>query len=116
MCNRYEEHGLKALCDRSRRQVCYDNQLPEPLNRQLCVSRRIISYWEANNIRELLVRRMTDDVRISAKRTRDLSSSIRVVTLRKTGAMAQSSSYAITSVGVRTDEADATARIIFWLF
>ena len=33
--NRYKEHGLEGLCDRSRRPVRYANQLPEPIERMI---------------------------------------------------------------------------------
>ena len=33
--NRYKEHGLEALCDRSRRPVRYANQLPEQIEQMI---------------------------------------------------------------------------------
>src|ERR1700692_3209425 len=61
--DRYKEHGLEALSDRSRRPVRYANKLPaqiEPLIVQLKVEK---PHGGARKIRELLVRRLDGDVR-----------------------------------------------------
>ena len=67
--NRYKEHGLEALCDRSRRPVRYANQLPEPVERLIVQLKKDKPHWGARKIRELLVRRLAGDVRIPAKST-----------------------------------------------
>ena len=67
--NRYKEHGLEALCDRSRRPVRYANQLPEAIERMIVSCKRDKPHWGARKIRELLVRRLAGDVRIPAKST-----------------------------------------------
>ncbi len=67
--NRYKEHGLEALCDRSRRPVRYANQLPEAVERMIIACRRDKPHWGARKIRELLVRRLAGDVRIPSKST-----------------------------------------------
>jgi transposase-like protein len=58
---RYKEHGLEALTDRSPRPVCYANQLPPTAkhNKPHC----------ARKIHELLVRRLDGDIRVPAKST-----------------------------------------------
>ncbi len=66
---RYKEHGLEALCDRSRRPVRYANQLPEPIERMIVRLKREKPHWGARKIRELLVRRRAGDLRIPAKST-----------------------------------------------
>jgi transposase InsO family protein len=67
--NRYKDHGLDALCDRSRRPVRYANQLPEPVELMIIGLKREKPHWGARKIRELLVRRLAGDVRIPAKST-----------------------------------------------
>lgn len=67
--NRYKQHGLEALVDRSRRPVRYANQLPAPLEQLIVRLKREKPHWGARKIRELLVRRLAGDVRIPAKST-----------------------------------------------
>ena len=67
--NRYRDHGLEALTDRSRRPVRYANQLPEPVERLIVATKRDKPHWGARKIRELIVRRLAGDVRIPAKST-----------------------------------------------
>ena len=67
--NRYKEQGLHALCDRSRRPVRYANQLPEQVERLIVDLKREKPHWGAKKIRELLVRKLSGDVRIPAKST-----------------------------------------------
>ena len=67
--NRYREQGLHALSDRSRRPVRYANQLPEQLESQIVALKRDKPHWGARKIRELLVRRLDQDVRIPARST-----------------------------------------------
>ena len=67
--NRYKEDGLEALTDRSRRPVRYANQLPEPVEAMIVRCKQEKPHWGARKIRELLVRRLAGDVRISARST-----------------------------------------------
>ena len=67
--NRYKEHGLEALSDRSRRPVRYANQIPEPIERMIVRFKKEKPHWGARKIRELLVRRLAGDLRIPAKST-----------------------------------------------
>src|SRR5579885_3565363 len=67
--NRYQDQGLDALCDRSRRPVRYANQLPAPIERLIVDLKRDKPHWGARKIRELLVRKFAGDVRIPAKST-----------------------------------------------
>ncbi|HEY6255024.1 MAG TPA: IS481 family transposase [Xanthobacteraceae bacterium] len=66
---RYKEHGLAALTDRSRRPVRYANQLPQQVESLILSLKRGKPHWGARKIRELLVRRLAGDVRIPAKST-----------------------------------------------
>src|SRR5262245_5853473 len=67
--DRYSEHGLKALSDRSRRPVRYANQLPQQLESLIIDAKRNKPHWGARKIRELLVRRLDGDIRVPAKST-----------------------------------------------
>ena len=67
--DRYKEHGLEALSDRSRRPVRYANQLPEPIERMIVRLKKDKPHWGARKIRELLVKRLSGDVRVPAKST-----------------------------------------------
>lgn len=67
--NRYKEHGFEALSDRSRRPVRYANQLPPQIESLILALKREKPHWGARKIRELLVRRLDQDVRIPAKST-----------------------------------------------
>jgi transposase InsO family protein len=66
---RYQQEGLEALTDRSRRPVRYANQLPGQIERLIVETKRDKPHWGARKIRELLVRKMAGDVRIPAKST-----------------------------------------------
>jgi len=66
---RYKEHGLEALTDRSRRPVHYANQLPQQVEAAIVTLKREKPHWGARKIRELLVRRLPGDVRVPAKST-----------------------------------------------
>jgi transposase len=57
---RYKEHGLEALTDRSRRPVRYANQLPRQIESLIVVAKRDKPHWGARKIRELLVRRFQE--------------------------------------------------------
>ena len=67
--SRYREHGLEALSDRSRRPVRYANQLPPQIETLILTLKRDKPHWGARKIRELLVRRLSGDVRIPARST-----------------------------------------------
>src|SRR5689334_5890743 len=67
--DRYKEHGLEALSDRSRRPVRYANQLPEQVERLIVQLKTDKPHWGARKIRELLVRRLDGDIRVPAKST-----------------------------------------------
>lgn len=67
--NRYKEHGLQALTDRSRRPVRYANQLPPQIEALIVRLKRDKPHWGARKIRELLLRRLPGDVRPPAKST-----------------------------------------------
>jgi len=66
---RYKEHGLEALTDRSRRPVRYANQLPAQIESLIVRLKREKPHWGARKIRELLIRRLASDVRVPAKST-----------------------------------------------
>src|SRR5436305_10267547 len=65
--DRYKEHGLEALTDRSRRPVRYANQLPEPIESLIVRLKSEKPHWGARKIRELLVRRLDGNIRIPAR-------------------------------------------------
>ena len=67
--DRYKEHGLSALSDRSRRPVRYANQLPQQVESLIVRLKAEKPHWGARKIRELLVRRLGGDVRVPAKST-----------------------------------------------
>lgn len=49
--DRYKEHGLEALSDRSRRPVRYANQLPAPIEAMIFTFKREKPNWGARKIR-----------------------------------------------------------------
>jgi transposase InsO family protein len=67
--DRYKEHGLEALSDRSRRPVRYANQLPRQLESLIVRLKNEKPHWGARKIRELLVRRLDGDIKVPAKST-----------------------------------------------
>ena len=67
--DRYKEHGLEALTDRSRRPVHYANQLPQQIEQLIVRLKRDKPHWGARKIRVLLIRRLAGDVRVPAKST-----------------------------------------------
>jgi transposase InsO family protein len=67
--DRYKEHGLEALSDRSRRPVRYANQLPAQVETLILRCKGEKPHWGARKIRELLVRKLDGDLRIPAKST-----------------------------------------------
>ena len=66
---RYKDHGLEALSDRSRRPIRYANQLPTQIESLIVRCKEDKPHWGARKIRELLVRRLDGDFRIPAKST-----------------------------------------------
>src|SRR4051812_37519834 len=66
---RYEECGLEGLSDRTRRPYRYANQLPEQIETAIVAARREKPNWGARKIRERLVRRLPDGVKIPATST-----------------------------------------------
>ena len=66
---RYKDHGLEALSDRSRRPIRYANQLPGQIESLIIRCKQEKPHWGARKIRELLVRRLDGDFRLPAKST-----------------------------------------------
>src|SRR5690242_4694923 len=66
---RYKESGFEALSDRCRQPVRYANQLPPQIESVIVRCKREKPHWGARKIRELLVRRLDQDLRIPAKST-----------------------------------------------
>jgi transposase len=64
--DRYKKHGLEALSDRCRRPVRYAKQLPQRVESLIV---RLKADWGARKIRELLIRRLSGDIRVPAKST-----------------------------------------------
>ena len=60
--DRYKEHGLEALTDRSRRPVRYANQLPPQIERLIIELKDEKRHWGARKIRERLMRKLSGDV------------------------------------------------------
>jgi transposase len=52
--DRYKEHGLEALNDRSKRPICYANQLPAQIETLIVQLKAAKPHWGARKIRELL--------------------------------------------------------------
>jgi transposase InsO family protein len=67
--DRYKEQGLQALSDRSRRPFRYGNQLPAQIETSIVRFKKEKPHWGARKIRELLIRRIPNDVRIPAVST-----------------------------------------------
>src|SRR5262249_51403026 len=67
--DRYKDHGLEALSDRSRRPMRSANQLPQPIESLIVDLKRDKPHWGARKIRELLVRRLDGDIRVPARST-----------------------------------------------
>ena len=62
--DRYKAHGLEALIDRCRRPIRYANQLPPQIENLILTLKREKRHWGARKIRELLVRRLSGDIRV----------------------------------------------------
>jgi transposase InsO family protein len=67
--DRYQESGLEALTDRSRRPWRYANQLPSQVESAILTMKREKPHWGARKIRERLLRRFSCEVRIPARST-----------------------------------------------
>src|SRR5262247_2516446 len=67
--DRYKEHGLEALNDRSKRPIRYANQLPAQIETLIVQLKAAKPHWGARKIRELMVRRLPGDARVPAKST-----------------------------------------------
>src|SRR6201988_1238894 len=67
--DRYKEHGLEALRDRSKRPIRYANQLPAQIETLIVRLKAEKPHWGARKIRELLVRRLDGDIKVPAKST-----------------------------------------------
>jgi transposase len=67
--NRYRQDGVEALTDRSRRPVRHANQLPDQVEAMIVRLKREKPHWGARKLRELLVRRLSGDIRVPAKST-----------------------------------------------
>jgi transposase len=66
--DRYKEHDLEALTDRSRRPVRLANQLPPQLEARIVAIKRVKCHWGARKIRELLLRRLPGETSASPPR------------------------------------------------
>jgi transposase InsO family protein len=66
---RYKDCGIDGLTDRSRRPYRHANQLPLQIEKQIVTLKQEKPHWGARKIRELLVRRLSGDIRIPAKST-----------------------------------------------
>src|ERR1700680_3727701 len=66
---RYKEHGLAAVTDRSRRPVRYANQLPQQVEAAIVNLKRDKPHWGARKIREKLLRQLRSEVRLPAVST-----------------------------------------------
>jgi hypothetical protein len=65
--NCYNNEGCTALSDRSRRPVCYANQLPPQIEDHIVSLKRDKPHWGACKLRELLVRRQPGDLLVPPK-------------------------------------------------
>lgn len=66
---RYKQEGVSAISDRSRRPYRYANQLPPQLEAMITGLKRGKPHWGARKLRELLVRRLPNDIRPPAVST-----------------------------------------------
>ena len=66
--DRYKDHGLEALSDRSRRPVRYANQLPAQIESLITTAKQEKPHWGAQD-RELLLRQLDGDFLVPAKST-----------------------------------------------
>lgn len=66
---RYRDHGTEAFADRSRRPFRYGNQLPFQVESAIVQLKREKPHWGARKLRELLVKRLPNEVRLPAVST-----------------------------------------------
>jgi transposase InsO family protein len=66
---RYEECGLEGLTDRARRPHRYANQLPAQIEAAIVAAKREKPNWGARKIRERLLRRLPQEVKVPARST-----------------------------------------------
>src|SRR6202158_1690380 len=66
---RYKECGLEGLTDRARTPYRYANKLPAQLEAIIVTMRRDKPTWGARKIRERLLRKLPNDVRVPARST-----------------------------------------------
>src|SRR5438309_3098856 len=67
--DRYEDCGLEGLTDRARRPHRYANQLPEQIEAAIVAAKREKPNWGARKIRERLLRRLPQAVKVPARST-----------------------------------------------
>jgi transposase InsO family protein len=67
--DRYKECGLEALTDRSRRPFRYGHQLPQQVEASILSLKREKPHWGARKIRERLLRRFANEVKVPARST-----------------------------------------------
>ncbi len=67
--SRYKEEGVTVITDRSRRPYRYANQLPPQLEAMIVGLKKNKPHWGARKLRELLVRRLPNDVKLPATST-----------------------------------------------
>jgi transposase len=63
---RYKECGLEGLTDRVRTPYRYANKLPAQLEAMIVTLRREMPTWGARKLRERLLRKLPNDVRVPA--------------------------------------------------
>ena len=64
--DRYKECGLEGLTDRARTPYRYANKLPAPLEAMIVSMRREKPTWGARKLRDRLLRKLPNDVRVPA--------------------------------------------------
>src|ERR1700741_1456254 len=64
--DRYKECGLEGLTDRARTPYRYANKLPAQLQAMIVTMRREKPSWGARKLRERLLRKLPNDVRVPA--------------------------------------------------
>src|SRR5208282_3261588 len=63
---RYKEHGLEALSDRSRRPYRHANKLPEQVELAVVHLKQEKPHWGARKIHEKLLRKFAGEVKVPA--------------------------------------------------
>src|SRR5665213_227338 len=67
--DRYKECGLEGLTDRARTPYRYANRLPEQLEAAIVAAKHEKPHWGARKIRERLLRRLPQAVKVPARST-----------------------------------------------